>query len=135
MKVPRSGLLLIARSGVDGAMPGIMIPANPQVGMQYRQEYYAGEAEDNSEVLSITESAECPYGRFDGALMMKDTTSLEPTVLEHEYYAAGVGPFLVLDMATGGREELISVDSASESAGTGPLGAGRFSRSTPQGRG
>ena len=34
-------------AGVDGAMPGIVLPADPQEGMAYRQEYYKGKAEDN----------------------------------------------------------------------------------------
>ncbi len=29
-------------AGVDGALPGIVMPANPAPGMKYRQEYYAG---------------------------------------------------------------------------------------------
>src|SRR5687767_14826786 len=33
-------------AGVDGALPGIVMPGDPQVGMKYRQEYYEGEAED-----------------------------------------------------------------------------------------
>jgi len=32
--------------GVDGAQPGVAMEASPVVGDQYRQEYYAGEAED-----------------------------------------------------------------------------------------
>ncbi len=110
------------QAGVDGALPGIMIPANPRPGMKYRQEYYAGEAEDNGEVLSTSESAECPYGRFENVLMTEDTTSLDPDVVERKFYAKGVGPVLVLDMSGAGREELISVDRVPDSAGTGPLG-------------
>ena len=32
--------------GVDGAYAGIIIPADPKPGLEYRQEYYKGEAED-----------------------------------------------------------------------------------------
>ena len=35
----------------------------PGPGMEYRQEYYAGEAEDNGAVLSTDEIVEVPYGR------------------------------------------------------------------------
>ena len=31
---------------VDGALPGIIMEANPQISDSYRQEYYEGEAED-----------------------------------------------------------------------------------------
>ena len=33
-------------AGVDGAEAGVVVPAAPEVGLAYRQEYYAGEAED-----------------------------------------------------------------------------------------
>ena len=45
-------------AGVDGALPGIIMPADPAAGMAYRQEYYPGQAEDNGAVL-----ADRPAGR------------------------------------------------------------------------
>jgi hypothetical protein len=96
-------------AGVDGAQPGIILPANPAVGMTYRQEYYAGEAEDEAQILSIGELAEVPYGSFDHVLLTKDYTPLEPDLLEHKFYALGVGPVLVIAVSGGSdREELIS---------------------------
>jgi hypothetical protein len=110
-------------AGVDGALPGIILPADPQPGMKYREEYYAGEAEDNGEVLSVEEMAEVPYGQFQDVLLIKDTITIEPDVLEYKLYALGVGPVLILDVSGGaGREELIKVDQAPPTAGTGPLG-------------
>jgi hypothetical protein len=76
--------------------------------MRYRQEYYKGEAEDVGEILSLDEKAEVPFGSFDAVLMTKDTTPLEPDVLEHKFYAKGVGPVLVVAISGGsGREELL----------------------------
>lgn len=110
-------------AGVDGALPGIIIPADPQPGMQYRQEYLEGEAEDNGAVLSITEMAEVPFGQFTDALLTKDTNALEPDVLEYKLYAKDVGPVLTLSVSGGaGREELLNVDQVASSTGTGPLG-------------
>jgi hypothetical protein len=110
-------------AGVDGALPGIIMPANPTPGMKYRQEYYAGEAEDNGEVLSTLEMADVPFGHFEEMLLTKDTITLEPEVLQYKLYARGVGVVLVLDVSGGrGREELVDVDIAPEGAGTGPLG-------------
>jgi hypothetical protein len=110
-------------AGVDGALPGIIIPANPAPGMSYRQEYYAGEAEDNGQVLSIEEMVDVTVGHFDNVLMTKDTTSLEPDVLEYKLYAPEVGPVLVLGVSGGGgQEELVLIDQAPDGAGTGPLG-------------
>jgi hypothetical protein len=95
-------------AGVDGAEAGILVPGRPEVGMAYRQEYYAGEAEDEGKILSLDEQADVPFGSFDSVLMTEDTTPLEPDVLEHKYYAQGVGPVLALDISGGGREELLT---------------------------
>jgi hypothetical protein len=111
-------------AGVDGALPGIIMPADPQPGMKFRQEYYKGEAEDNGEVLSANEMAEVPFGQFRQMLLTKDTITIEPDVLEYKLYAKDVGPVLVLGVSGGGgREELIQVDEAPSTAGTGPLGS------------
>ena len=111
-------------AGVDGALPGIIMPGDPQVGMKYRQEYYEGEAEDNGEILSLNEMAEVPFGQFDDVLLTKDTITIEPDVLEYKLYARGVGPVLVFGVSGGGgREELLKMDRAPASAGLGPLGS------------
>jgi hypothetical protein len=111
-------------AGVDGALPGIAIPAQPEPGMRYRQEYYEGEAEDNGEVLSTREMAEAPYGQFRDALLTKDTITIEPDVQEYKLYAKDVGLVLVLGVSGGGgREELVAVDRVGDTAGTGPLGS------------
>lgn len=120
-------------AGVDGAMPGIIMPGDPEPGMQYRQEYYKGEAEDNGEILSTREMAETPYGHFGEALLTKDTITIEPNVLEYKLYAPRVGPVLVVGVSggPGSREELIGLDNAGEAwtkkAGTAPLGEGPIS--------
>src|SRR5919109_4747 len=56
-------------AGVDGAMPGLALPAEPEVGMSYREEYSKGEAEDQSRVLALDEQAEVPAGHFKPVLM------------------------------------------------------------------
>ena len=114
-------------AGVDGALPGVIVPADPTDGMAYRQEYFPGEAEDNGEVLSTEEQAEVPYGHFTGVLLTKDTSAIQPEVLEYKLYAPDAGPVLVLGVSGGGgREELVSLETvdadASRLAGTTPLG-------------
>lgn len=94
--------------GVDGAQAGVIMPADPKVGLIYRQEHYAGKAEDRGEILALDESVKVPFGSFDGALETEDTTPLEPKVLEHKFYAKGVGAVLTVDVSGGGREELVS---------------------------
>ena len=95
-------------AGVDGAQAGVVVPAKPEVGMTYRQEFYRGEAEDAAGVLSVDERVEVPFGRFTQVLMTKDFTPLDPGLLEHKFYAKGVGPVLVVAVSGGSdREELI----------------------------
>jgi hypothetical protein len=99
-------------AGIDGAEAGILLPGEPEVGMTYRQEYYKGEAEDRGEILSLDEKVKVPFGSFDGVLMTKDTTPLEPDVLEHKFYAKAVGPVLAVTISGGsGREELLRFTS------------------------
>ena len=78
-------------AGVDGARAGVVMPADPQVGDAYAQEYLEGEAEDEGEVLALDAKATVPFGRYTGLVKTADTTPLEPNVVEHKYYARGVG--------------------------------------------
>jgi len=95
-------------AGVDGAQAGVIMPAKPRAGMRYRQEYYAGQAEDRAEVVSLNEQAEVPFGHFDKVLMTRDLNPLEPKVLEFKFYARGVGPVLAVGISGGSdREELV----------------------------
>jgi hypothetical protein len=93
-------------AGADGAQAGIIMPAHPRVGMRYRQEYYAGKAEDRAQVVALRSRATVPYGRFAELLVTRDSTPLEPSALEHKYYAPGVGPVLSVSRH-GHREELV----------------------------
>jgi hypothetical protein len=103
-------------AGVDGAQPGVIMPAEPKPGMAYRQEHYAGEAEDRAKVLSVNEQAEVPFGHFSDVLLTKDLVPLEPKVLEYKLYARGIGPLLVLDVSgAAGREELIEFRKGGQS--------------------
>jgi hypothetical protein len=110
-------------AGKDGALPGILIPAQPQVGQQYRQEFKKGEAEDNGQVLGLNHLVEVKAGQYQGALVTMDTSTIEPDVVEFKFYAPDVGPLLALDISGGaGREELVKIDKAAAQDGTGPLG-------------
>ena len=65
-------------AGIDGARPGIVMPAEPQVGDEYRQEFAEGVAEDEAEVLQLDDTASVPVGEFDGVLRTEDRNPLEP---------------------------------------------------------
>jgi membrane-associated phospholipid phosphatase len=99
------------QAGVDGAEAGVVMPAEPEVGQAYRQEYYAGEAEDRGEILTVDDRAQVPFGSFDDVVKTKDTTPLEPKVLEHKYYAEGIGPVLAVGVSGGSREELLRFEA------------------------
>jgi hypothetical protein len=79
-------------AGVDGAKPGIIMPAHPKVGQSYHQEYYPGEAMDMARVLSLKASVTLPYGSFDEVLETREWTPLQPGFSEKKYYVRGVGP-------------------------------------------
>jgi hypothetical protein len=78
-------------AGVDGAKAGIIMKARPRPDGAYRQEYYRGHAEDFAQVLRKVDSVTVPAGSYEDVLETKEFTPLEPKILEHKYYARGVG--------------------------------------------
>ena len=96
-------------AGADGAEAGVIMPADPEPQLAYRQEYYEGEAEDRAVVLATDQKVEVAAGRYRDALLTNDLNPLEPAVSELKLYAPGIGPVLTLDVSGGaGREERIS---------------------------
>jgi hypothetical protein len=88
-------------AGVDGAQPGIAIPAEPRPGLAYRQEYLKGQAEDAARVLSTDEQVEVPTGHYRGVLMTRETTPLEPDTTEYKFYARGIGEVMAVQTSGG----------------------------------
>ena len=97
-------------AGVGGAMPGVALPAEPAIGMSYREEYSKGEAEDQSRVLALDQQAEVPAGHYKGVVMTEDFSPIEPDVSELKFYAEGSGQAVLAIDVSGGtdREELVS---------------------------
>ncbi len=105
---PRTGSF---EAGVDGAQAGIAMPANPEPGLSYRQEYYKGEAEDKASVVTVgQEQVQVPFGFYaKDVLMTRDLVPTEPKVQELKFYAPGVGPLLSLHTDGNlGHAELVS---------------------------
>ncbi len=97
-------------TGVHGAKPGIVMEADPSSADLYRQEYYAGHAEDVALVLGKDASVAVPYGSFDHALGTSEWTPLERGVIEHTYYVRGVGNVRTVMVKDGAEEErLVSI--------------------------
>ena len=95
--------------GVDGALPGVIMPAEPKVGLAYTQEHYAGQAEDKGRIVRLGAHVAVPFGSFDDVVVTEDWTPLEPMILERKYYAPGVG-FVFEELIEGGDEVLRLVD-------------------------
>jgi hypothetical protein len=95
-------------AGVDGAQPGNIMEANPQVGDNYYQEFFQGEAEDQGEVVGSNESVSIDLGNYENVLKTRDFTNLEPDKFEFKYYAPGVGQVQADEGVTteGGKPEL-----------------------------
>lgn len=96
-------------AGVDGAKPGIVMPADPQPGEPYRQEYRKGEAEDMGQVLSLDATVNVPYGSFKKCLRTKDWSAIESGSVEHKYYSKEVGN-VVLETEDGDRRRVELTD-------------------------
>jgi len=96
-------------AGVNGDKPGIIMKAHPNIGDFYRQEFSLNNAEDFAETRSLTQTVHVPAGTFHNCLKSKETTPLEPDLLEYKYYSLGVGNVLTVDARTGDREELVRI--------------------------
>jgi hypothetical protein len=90
-------------AGVNGALPGIIMLAEPKIGTAYRQEFSRGAAEDKGKVVALGQRVSVPAGSFGDVVVTEDFTPLEPSILERKYYAPGIG--VVLErLITGGDE-------------------------------
>jgi hypothetical protein len=78
-------------AGVDGAQPGVVMLADPLGGDVYRQEFYAGEAEDLALVRHANGSITVPAGSYENVLVTEEWSPLEPDIIELKYYAKGIG--------------------------------------------
>jgi hypothetical protein len=95
------------QAGVNGAKPGIFMPAEPRVGKSYRQEFYKGHAEDHFRIIGIFGSVTPPPSK--NALLTKEWTPLEPDVLDHKLYVRGIGT--VVERSVRGSNEYLELES------------------------
>ncbi len=96
-------------AGVDGAKAGIVMLADPGVGMTYRQEYYFNEAEDEGEVIELGVTVTTPFGTFENCVKTRDFTALEPDVNENKIYAPGIGLVKEINLTDGDEANLIDI--------------------------
>ena len=95
------------RAGLNGARPGIIMPAQPALNKLGRLEFLLGEAEDMAVFIGKGETVDVPFGIFKNALKSRETTPIEPELLEHKYYVPGIGIVLSVNVRTGEREALV----------------------------
>lgn len=96
-------------AGVDGALPGIVMPGAPAPGDPYRQEYSAGKAEDMMQILEAGSSLTVGGQVYDDVVRTRDWTPIEPDVVEEKAYARGIGKIVERKTIGGdGFAELVS---------------------------
>ena len=79
------------RHGSAGAVAGLVMPSLPLIGARYYQEVAPGAAMDRAEITSVDDALRTPYGALDHVLVTRETTPLEPSVVEFKSYAPGIG--------------------------------------------
>ena len=97
-------------AGVNGAKPGIVMKADPQVGDRYYQEFLLGEAEDEARVVAVNQTVTVPFGTFNGCLQTEDFTRLEPDAREHKFYCPGIGFVMEEALDGSGQAELVEIE-------------------------
>ena len=78
-------------AGVGRNQPGIMMPANPMVGMTYPQEIAPGVAMDRGEITKVGVPYTVPFMMYPDTVETIDTTPLEPGSESLKVYARDVG--------------------------------------------
>lgn len=98
------------KAGVNGAVAGVIMPADPKPTDAYRQEFYKGHAEDQGWIVARNATVKVPYGKFHKVVRGFEWTRLERGVVSLKFYARGLGIIREKDVA-GGDElfELVGV--------------------------
>lgn len=98
------------QAGVDGAIAGLIMPADPKATDAYRQEFWAGHAEDQAWIVGFKASVKVPLRRFHHVLRTFEWSRLEPDVVSTKLYARGVGVIRERDVSGGSeRFEVVAV--------------------------
>jgi hypothetical protein len=78
------------RAGVNGALPGILIPGDPQVGQSFKQEVAIGVAEDEAVQVAAGETVVVELGTFTDTIRYEESSPLDAGTSE-KIYGRGVG--------------------------------------------
>ena len=103
------------RAGVNGALPGFIMPADLTLGFKYFQESAPiDEALDQATTIAIGQFVSIAFGDYNNVLKVLETSELIPDLREFKYYAPGQGLILVAEGLSAdlsnptGRLELVS---------------------------
>jgi hypothetical protein len=90
------------RTGEDGALAGLAMPATPRVGDGFVQEQAAGVALDESRVLAVDARRSTLRRVYDDLVEVEETSPLEPGLTTVVFYAREVG--MVVEESSSGAD-------------------------------
>jgi hypothetical protein len=83
------------RAGVNGALPGFIMPVDQTVGFNYYQEFAgADDALDQATVFATGLTLMTEFGELTNVLQVLETSELDPKARGFKYYAPGLGLIL-----------------------------------------
>ena len=90
-------------AGLEGATPGILMPAHPKAGMSFFEWRAFGSVDERAQVLKTGQSKCVPFKCYKDVVIIEEGASGgEP---EWKYYAPGVGGILTEPHYQGGEQE------------------------------
>jgi hypothetical protein len=93
------------RHGSKRARAGLIMPGIALLGARYYQEIAPDVALDRAEIVALDARVRTPFRSFDDVLVTRESTPLEPGVVELKWYAPGIGLIKDADL------ELVAVRS------------------------
>jgi hypothetical protein len=108
-------------AGVDGALPGLAMPAEPGFGPAFYLEHALGVAEDESIVVGLDETVTIHRGSFEGVLKVLDSSVLNPDGAEFKFYAPGVGEIVEQALNRDGTVDITTEFQGQQQVGSGAL--------------
>jgi hypothetical protein len=94
-------------AGINEAVAGIIMLANPEPGISYQQEFSEGIAEDKAKVVATGLTIQTPLNTYVDCLKIKEWTDLEKGSIDFKFYAPGVG--LIKEQKQNTESELVAI--------------------------
>jgi hypothetical protein len=78
------------RADAPGNRPGIIMPADPRLGVKFQMEHAPGIAEDQGTIVSVDQTVRVPAGRFRETIRVKEVNPLDGDI-GFKWFAEDVG--------------------------------------------